>query len=1022
MTHTLIANTGIHVVTFKVSLDLQEKFKMWYREWYDNENGEWRLDPIYELKTEDECIYYDKHALYKGGYLSDLTAGIDINDLKADGILPLKIDDEYCKGVKGDIFNITLADKDNKLKDFENVWLPAPYFFKRTEKRLNFGPLNWARFKLLNRKDENGSISYDVLLAFDTRAKYENDEYNECPVFPDKFRGDMDFCLCNHEFYLMDFCTSGKNWSYIDEYLLGLVHPGIQRVSQIKGKVRKMSYIASYCFLINYLSQHNLFPQIKLYKDKDVEIKDVDMVIDIGNSRTTALLIEDNTSFNQVRHLELTDYTSFLSETNSGLHVNKHNEPFDMRVVFRKVDFGSFGIKDSRQFVYPSLVRLGSEANTLVHNASNNNEDSESLSSYSSPKRYLWDWRPNKEEWKFLVMEGEKDDHILNIKGISNQLKSDGKLDLEGEGGSSYHYSRRSLMTFAFLEMLVQARTQINSEEHRSNQHGFGKQTMPRKIRRIIVTCPTAMSKLEREALVHCAKDAVILLENFEYDNPSDNKKPGKSVEVIPSVRSVNDEDGTWYYDEATCSQLVYMYGEVGHKYKGCCSEFFNLYGKVEEGESQPSITVGSLDIGAGTSDLMINKYTYIKGDVTTIIPSPHFYDSYYFAGDDMLHALIKNVMILDENSAFRQELSNLGTREYRQKMKDFFGEDYNGQTILDRMVRKDFNIQYSVPLMCHFLELLKRNSKDCVIHYKDIFDECHPSDFIISEFKSRTGIDVTKLKWSFRKDDVSEVVRKEFEPILKKVATIMYSYACDIVLLSGRPASLPAIRELFLKYYSVSPNRLIVLNDYFVGDWYPFGENTGYIRDAKTIVAMGGVIGHYASELSNLNKFVIDLTELKKNLKSTVNYIEASREGQPIEYFITPEKSAGDITISTIPEVLNVRQIGLDSYPCRSLYAIDFNRYKIADKLRRRALLEDDECPTDAKILGLVQQYIDSLKKRMPFKIRIERDQDDKEKLSIASIIDNNGNDVMDGNIEIHIQSLGVDERYWLDTGAFDF
>ena len=383
---------------------------------------------------------------------------------------------------------------------------------REQKKKLKFGPLNWARFKLIPVGEDKGIKDYNVVLAFDTRAKYENDDYNECPVFPDKFRVDMDFCLCNNEFYLMDFCTSGENWSYIDEYLLHLVHPGIQRVSQIRGaNVRRMSYIASYVFLVNYIAQHDLFPQLKLYKDSDVEIKDVDMVVDIGNSRTTALLIEDNTNFNQVRHLELTDYTDFIKPTDDGLSINRHNDPFDMRLAFRKVDFGTFGIKDSKQFVFPSLIRLGQEADTLTHLASNNSEDEESLSTYSSPKRYLWDWRPNKEEWKFLVLEGENDDHILNLKGITNQLKSDGKVDLNGEGGSSFHYSRRSLMTLSFLEMLVQARTQINSEEHRSNQMGFGKPTIPRKIRRIIVTCPTAMSKLEREALVQCAKDAVIL-------------------------------------------------------------------------------------------------------------------------------------------------------------------------------------------------------------------------------------------------------------------------------------------------------------------------------------------------------------------------------------------------------------------------------------------------------------------------------------------------------------------------------
>lgn len=1023
MEHSLIANSGIQIITFPLKINTQEKFKMWYHEWYDTENGEWHLDPAYELRTDDECYYYNKYKLHKGGYLSDSTIEINVDDLKNDGILPLRIEDENCTGVKGDIFSMTFADRDNKMSMFENVWLPVPYFFKRTPKRFKFGPLNWARVKLLPKGEEKGQKLYDVLLAFDTRTRYENDEYDECPVFPDVFRGDMDFELCSNEFLLMDFCSPGNTWSYIDEYLLHLVHPGIARVSQIKGaNVRRMSYIASYVFLINYLAQKKIFPKIKLYKDTDVEIKDVDMVVDIGNSRTTALLIEDNTNFNQVRQLELIDYTNLIKEVGDTLLVNRHNEPFDMRLAFRKVDFGNFGIKDSKQFVYPSLIRLGQEANTLIHLATNSADEVESLSTYSSPKRYLWDWRPNKEEWKFLVLDGEKDDHILNVRGITNQLKSDGKLDLAGESGSSFHYSRRSLMTFSFLEMLVQAKTQINGEEHRSNKRGFGRPSMPRRIRRIIVTCPTAMSKVEREALIHCAKDAVILLENFEYKVPSDNPKPGSSVEVIPAIRSMKDEDGSWYYDEASCSQLVYMYGEVGHKYKGCSQEFFNLYGKVEDGDVEPSITVGSLDIGAGTSDLMISKYTYIKGDITTITPDPKFYDSYYFAGDDMLYALIKNVMLLDENSAFRTELKSLSTREYRQKIKDFFGEDYNGQTISDRVLRKDFNIQYSIPLMCYFLELLKQDSKDCVVKYSDVFVDSSPNNVVIEEFKRKMNIDVTTLSWRFNKAAVSEVVHKEFEPLLKKVATIMYSFACDVVLLSGRPASLPAIRDIFLKYYSVSPNRLIVLNDYYVGNWYPFSKNTGYIKNAKTIVAMGGIIGHYASELSNLNKFVINLDLLKKNLKSTTNYIEISREGQSIEYFITPEQNRGEITISSIPATLNVRQIGMDSYPCRALYSIDFNRHKIADKIRKKAILNDEECPTDAKIMGLVNETIDTLKKRMPFNVTIERDAEDKENLRISSIVDKEGNDVMDGNLEIHIQSLGVDEQYWLDSGAFDF
>lgn len=44
------------------------------------------------------------------------------------------------------------------------------------------------------------------------------------------------------------------------------------------------------------------------------------------------------------------------------------------------------------------------------------------------------------------------------------------------------------------------------------------------------------------------------------------------------------------------------------------------------------------------------------------------------------------------------------------------------------------------------------------------------------------------------------------------------------------------------------------------------------------------------------------------------------------------------------------------------------------------------------------------------------------KKNLEIVSIVDRNGEDILDSNLEIHIQSLGVDEQYWLDSGAFDF
>ncbi len=1008
MVYSLIANSGIHITSFPLEIRTKDKFSLWFHEWYNTTEGEWILDLAQEVVTETNRFFYKKKSLFDNGYLKEATGNgdIDVSSLSDEGINPLMIDEEMQCG--GEIYKMNFSDKNNTLSLFENKWLPLPYFFKRSETKFKFGPLNWSRFMLIPNDTTDNSRKYTVLLAFDTRTVEQANKYDECPMFPDQFMTEMKFEVCKQEFDLMDFCSPNKEWEYINNYLFSIVHPELSSVGKIKSG-KKLDYIASYYLLIDYIAQKELFPKISLFKDKGVLVKDVDMVIDIGNSRTTALLVEDNSNFNQVNQLDLIDYTNLVKSDSKGVRINSYKEPFDMRLAFRKVDFGRFGIQGSKQFVYPSFVRLGKEANYLIHKATESDSSTERLSTMSSPKRYLWDKRKNKEEWKFMVLEGEKDNHILNIPGISEMLQSDGRIATNGVGGQSYHFSKKSLMTFAFLEMLVQAQTQINANQYRIDR---GDKHIPRRVRRVIVTCPTAMSKVEREALARCASDAVKLLNNF---NSSQQK-----IDIVPAAPSFRDSESKWYYDEATCSQLVYMYGEVGYKYKGSCQEFFNLYGRKSSPDAQPELTIGSLDIGAGTSDLMISKYSYTKGDVTTIIPDPLFYDSYYYAGDEMLNELIKKVMFFSPSSAFRKKISTNSEESYRQILRNFFGPNYTGQTVKDRQLRRDFNMQYSIPMMYHMLDLLAHNEKDCKVKFSDVFDECPPNKFVTEGFKKFFGFDLKDLEWEYNNEYISEVVSRAFEPLLKKIATIMYSYSCDIVLLSGRPSSLSPIRNIFLKYYSVSPNRLILLNNYYVGHWYPFGNNTGYITNAKTVVAMGALIGYYATSLANLDRFVIDKSKLDKNLKSVINYIEASREGQPIEYFITPEKHTGELMISSLPTKLNVRQLGVNSYPSRKLYVIDFNTFKLAERVKQKSI-KDGLVLTDNEVLAKVKNIIDDLRLRMPFYLTIERDEDDKEKLTISSINDKNGSDIADNNIEINIQSLGTDDGYWLDSGEFE-
>ena len=183
---SLIANSGIQLLTFRLKLNTQDKFKMWFREWYDTSNGQWRLDLAHEVTTDDNVLFYDKHELFDGGYLNDPTIEYDPIELRNDGINPLKIDDEMCNGVRGELYKLTFSDKHNALKNFENKWIPIPYFFKRTEKRFKFSPMNWSRVKFVPRSEGKTELEYDVILAFDTRAGYSAMEDYRIDIMIDK--------------------------------------------------------------------------------------------------------------------------------------------------------------------------------------------------------------------------------------------------------------------------------------------------------------------------------------------------------------------------------------------------------------------------------------------------------------------------------------------------------------------------------------------------------------------------------------------------------------------------------------------------------------------------------------------------------------------------------------------------------------------------------------------------------------------------------------------------------------------
>jgi hypothetical protein len=1023
----LIANTGIQYITIPLEINKSDNYKMFFHEWFDIDEKQLKLEIAHYFSDDD--VWVKKSDLSELGYAingkidkswDDIVIDFEDNDKST---ITIDTDDPKDSGCFQESLSRINWEK------YENTWFPMPFFLIKGKKS-EFGPTNWCRFKLIPVEITDKSKKYDLLVAFDTRTLYENSSYeeedlNETPVFTNEYDKSKEYVLCNNEYKLVGYCSEAFNCEWIDKYLLKHFH-NIEDINDYRGQKPKLNYLSQYICLINYIQQLDILPRVTLFSNKNVAHGNVDLVVDIGNSRTCAVLFDEG-NFKKASPLELQDFTEPILNGN----LNKHKESFDMRLAFREADFGGkFGLLNSKQFVFPSMIRLGKEANKLIHKATNMNTGVEKTSTFSSPKRFLWDSIPQKQEWEFVQFEGEKAKPIY-IEGISEQINSDGSLNTTGTGGIINHYSRKALMTFAFLEILAQAKMQINSYEQRSH---WGNESMPRRIDRIIVTCPTAMSRVEQIALRKCAEDAAIMLERFykeEYYTEIDQKKVRSEVKVIPSSTNLTrrGEISEWIYDEATAAQFVFVYAEIGERYLKKVKDYFDFYGKVRndlEDYKKKSLTIGSVDFGAGTTDVMIASYKYEdSAGQCSLTPVPLFWESFYKAGDDLVKELIQQLVIEGKYSPIEKKMRSLGLSEnvIIEKNNDFFGGD-TGMSFKNKQLRADFNLQVSVPLVSLFLEFVKQNKTESqILKYSDIFKDDLPPKNVLHHFNQHFGFEFESLEWFYEPKVVSSIIEKTFDSLIGKISSLFSYYDCDIVLISGRPASLKPLTDVFLKYYAISPNRIKTMNDYRVGKWYPedkrykFIDGNGKFINPKSIITTGAMIGHIA-ENEGINGFKFDLKELKDKLVSKTNYFgKLNNQFEYLETFISPENNRNTIDVFTLPLRIGVRQIDVSAYPNRPFYTLDFNEFKLEDRVKGRLIDEND---FNALQVGIKAEK-DKILRNMPLKITINREiNEDIELLRMEEISDKDGNSINVNFFNLQVQSMTEVDDFWLDSGIF--
>ncbi|MEI7532494.1 MAG: virulence factor SrfB [Betaproteobacteria bacterium] len=927
---------------------------------------------------------------------------------------------------------------DKALEPYIDQWVPVPFLRSESnigsfDMRYRSGPTDWSRVRVseLDQPDSAGN-THRITIAFDTFIQAGIDISKVLPEegYPALSEADM---RDGAEFH---FVSDVKHYSWflglewINDWLQEFFNQMMQK--KRPGKILKdadfeyhTEHLARYIAFLEVLASTNEIPKIRLIDPERHKPIDVDLVLDIGNSRTIGMLIErkdgESVSLSNSAVLELRD----LSDPRL-----MHRDTFNSFVCFAKARFGDLNGysrgagRIKRSFSWPSVVRVGQEANRLALKS----RREEGQTSMSSPKRYLWDLRPRSQEWRYCpetesafseeppVNSGDFVGFINNEGTPLHAFKDSRYQNLEFLAGQSFYpvtepkFSRSSMMMFLLSEILAHTLVQINSPAERGNRQ---QSDIPRRLRRIILTVPPAMSVSERKIFKRWANWAVdVLWQALEWDEFSGRISDFRQK---PEVK-IN-------LDEASTTQLVFVYNEIQEKFSGDAAEYFKTFGKVRPNRAAGhSLRVASIDIGGGTTDMIVTTYlNQSEGATSTIVPKQEFREGFNIAGDDLLKAVIESHVI----PSLENSLNQAGLRQAKEILKRKLGKDAVGTSESEKNLRAQFAQQVLTPFGLQILSLSEKislpDAQNSVmkISWEDVFtDQNHPRpaviEFIDELIESEDDAKFSLLNWSCEVDMSAVIITisSTIGPYLNDFSEVIRLWDCDYLVLSGRPSCLPAVQAAIYKTPPVQPSRIIAMSEYEIEPWYPFWSPDGKVDDPKTTGVVGAVL--CAISEGNVMNFHFRTKDLRP--ASTIKFIgQMSKDHQiknqnlffnQIDLDTAKEEDMQGSFKFTAPLYIGFRQLKTERWKATPFYFVSFANQEAIDRSLRNDL------PYEIKF---------SYRRRFDDDVE-EGDRGENEGyLKVEEIISANGNSVPRSDIDFQLKSLWEDQGHWLDTGLFE-
>ncbi|MDO4570630.1 MAG: virulence factor SrfB [Planctomycetia bacterium] len=801
------------------------------------------------------------------------------------------------------------------------------------------------------------------------------------------------------------------------------------------------------------------------------DAKHVHMVLDFGNSRTGALLLEVVGEISQTPQMlpfELTNRYHLDAWNEEGEYLRNPgmrwfsskthwcNTPYlpsqpMKKIEYHQVDEGgekkgwfSWGGNSKTRtnkvevtvrppmFEDISMVRMGKEADDILQVIAT---DDDVRTGVSSPKRYLWaddaSWLEGA-NWHMCdpydraqtnayaaTLHGamlkyiHEDDNDFLLKE-PNMIKAQ---DFAPETPLKPRHAPRTLMTGAIYELLAQAYAYVNSIAYRLQSGDAGR---AREIRTLTLTYPSGMIPEEKDRLRMQVQKAIeifsMTLGRHQHVKPLLNLSIDEASAVHltyiwSELRLLGQDPRIWFESlhqnraEAPKEEPVVeaqpMLGSPASR-RRMGSVRGSAQKEEEFGSKNHEVRIACIDIGGGTSDLMIAKYNFESKIDDSIRGKVLHQDGIALAGDQLVKRLLERIIIpaFADSIAMEEEDVILMFGPEVPRNREFRGQRV---TWMNRLF---------IPLAQRYLSLATDGVSDEPINHMDP-DFIDPAilEGLQRVFDKLRGPGYYNLQQDmelyYHQQEFEAVVHEVFDELIFDFCKRCIDYQVDAVLLAGQPSKLSYIQKLVRMYLPISPSRIVPMFHHYAGNWYPYqdekGLSPGVIIDPKSPVVVGAAIGFMAQH-GMLPQFKFEMQGKTDENTYYWGVMSDSTSGIRRERILFQPASEGareeitEFSTSSQRVIIGRKMSEVETAQATPIYVIKMD---VGDRI------------------GRTQVSIKIKRRKAGVNSENESIEEGLEVESVSGIVA--GQDAVLGENVFFTWRTLADERYYLDTGGLD-